>query len=188
MNPWAELEQTIKRIIPLLAGLGLRFHITGGLVSSFYGEPRYTQDVDIVIRLSGDREETRVLTEALAQSFLIDPEAIVRAVSRQDMFQALDAVNCVRIDLHVGEGITGELDRSVMKEFYPGVMAPIASKEDAILSKLIWIAKGSHKSRQDVVSMMRNPEPIDWDALRERAADLHVTALLDEMHRDAFGR
>jgi len=185
MNPWSELEQTLKRIISLLSDLGLRYHITGGLVSSFYGEPRYTQDVDIVIRLSGDREETRILIEALGRYFLIDAQAIVRAISRQDMFQALDVDNYVKVDLHVGEGIPGELDRSVKKEFYPGVTAPIVCKEDAILAKLLWIAKGSHKSRQDVVSMMRNPEPVDWEALRERAADLNVGDLLEEMIRSA---
>ena len=32
--------------------LGIDYHVTGGLASSFYGEPRLTQDVDFVVRLA----------------------------------------------------------------------------------------------------------------------------------------
>ena len=35
-----------------------------------------------------------------------------------------------------------------------GPVAPIVSKEDAIVSKLLWIQQGSHRSRHDVKEML----------------------------------
>ena len=44
------LRETIERITAILGELGLRFHFTGGVAASFYGDPRFTQDLDLVIR------------------------------------------------------------------------------------------------------------------------------------------
>jgi len=39
-----EIVSLLMRILDLLRRLGLRYHLTGGLVSSYYGDPRYTQE------------------------------------------------------------------------------------------------------------------------------------------------
>jgi hypothetical protein len=44
---------------------------------------------------------------------------------------------------HVGEDIAGELDRSRVARLFPGLDVRIVSKEDAILSKLLWAHSGS---------------------------------------------
>jgi hypothetical protein len=36
----------------------------------------------------------------------------------------------------------------------PGLTLPVASRPDLVLSKLIWISKGSHKSRRDLRQIM----------------------------------
>ena len=46
-------------------------------------------------------------------------------------------------------------------EIAPGLIAPVVSKEDAILSKLYWIGQGSERSRRDVTEMLRRDEDID---------------------------
>ena len=50
-------------------------------------------------------------------------------------------------------------------------MAPLVSKEDAILSKLLWIQKGSHKSRHDVIEMLKRDEDLDRNSLQEHVTD-----------------
>lgn len=42
-----ELKLTLIDVISSLNSVGTKFHLTGGLVSSFHGEPRFTQDIDI---------------------------------------------------------------------------------------------------------------------------------------------
>jgi hypothetical protein len=181
MDPWADLEITLRRVLEALAGLEIRFHCTGGLVAGSYGEPRFTQDVDIVMGLTGEAAQTRLLIEALGSHFLVDRDEVEKAIGRQDMFQALDLETFIKIDFHVGEAVPGELGRSVIRELFPGLSAPLVSREDAIISKLLWIKKGSVKSRRDVIMMLRRGEPLDREALERRARELDVIDLLFEI-------
>lgn len=185
MNDAEALETTLRRALEVLTGLGLRFHCTGGLVASLYGEPRFTQDVDIVISIDSQENRISSLIGALASKFLIDPDEIRRAITKDDMFQALDLNTFIKIDFHVGEAVPGELQRSIPREVFPGLTTKVVSVEDSILSKLLWIQKGSEKSRRDVVMMLRGPEAIDWTALSERAKALNIFNLLEALRLEA---
>ncbi len=46
------LRESMERITGILVELKISFHFTGGVAVFFYGEPRFTQDLDLVIRLS----------------------------------------------------------------------------------------------------------------------------------------
>ena len=83
------------------------------------------------------------------------------AIERNGLFQAIDELSMIKIDFHVGEKIPGELSAAIVREIIPGLMAPLVSKEDAILSKLLWIQTGSHKSRHDVIEMLKRDEDLD---------------------------
>lgn len=185
MNDAEALETTLRRALDALSGLGLQFHCTGGLVASLYGEPRFTQDIDIVINVADREECVTLLIGALASKFLIDPDATRRAIARDDMFQALDLDTYIKIDFHVGEAIPGELQRSIPREIFPGLTTNVVAVEDSILSKLLWIQKGSEKSRRDVVMILRGPEAIDWPALTERAKELKIDNLLEALRQES---
>jgi hypothetical protein len=177
-------SETIERLFAILIELGLRFHVTGGIASSFYGEPRFTQDLDLVIDLAVNRRETTELIARLSQSYLITKEVAMHAVKERRLFQVIDNLSMIRIDFHVGEKIPGELSRSTQQEMIPGVIGPLVSKEDAILSKLYWIQQGSHRSRRDVTEMLRRDEFLDRASLKQRAATLGLLDLLDEMENE----
>jgi hypothetical protein len=175
-----DIQETLERIMAILGELGLRYHVTGGVAASFYGDPRFTQDLDLVIQLSAHRPETRALLNRLSSGYLIHEQAAREAIQSNGLFQAIDEASLVKIDFHVGEKIPGELERSKRREVVPGVMAPLVSKEDAILSKLLWIRLGSNKARHDVTMMLKRPEELDRAVLHERAATLGLGDLLTE--------
>jgi Nucleotidyl transferase AbiEii toxin, Type IV TA system len=179
-----DFPETIERLLPLLIELGLRFHFTGGIAASYYGDPRFTQDLDLVIDLANDRPETNSLLNRLSSGYFIDLPAAKDAIARHGLFQAIDERSMVKIDFHVGEKISGELERGARREISPGLMAPLVSKEDAILSKLLWIQQGSHKSRHDVIEMLKRDEDLNRGRLRERATTLGLHDLLAELERD----
>ena len=121
-----DLRRTVERVASALATLGIRFHLTGGLASSFYGEPRTTRDADFVVSLSpGD---VRPLVDALSGGFLINEAAVREAVGQGGMFQALDQETTIKADFHVGELIPGELMRSEKRELFEGLAVPLVSK------------------------------------------------------------
>lgn len=49
MFPIEAFRGTVERFIEILRSLEIRHHLTGGVVSVIWGEPRLTQDIDIVI-------------------------------------------------------------------------------------------------------------------------------------------
>jgi hypothetical protein len=180
------IPETMQRISTILEDLGLRYHFTGGLASSYYGDPRLTQDVDLVIQLDVSQPATKALLSRLSSGYVIHEQAAIEAIRTNRIFQAIDEESLVKIDFHVGEKIPGELGRSARCEIVPGVTAPLVSMEDAILSKLLWIQLGSgHKSRHDVKLMLRRHEELDRAVLEERAATLGLLELLAEIEGDS---
>ena len=49
MFPLEAFENTLLKAARVLESLSTRFHLTGGITSVVYGEPRLTQDLDLVI-------------------------------------------------------------------------------------------------------------------------------------------
>lgn len=175
-----DLKITLADILTILLARQCKFHLTGGLASSFYGEPRFTQDIDIVIRVSIGASLNQLIQD-LSQKFIVDRAAIEDAVQHKSIFQALHEETMIKVDFHVGEAISGELDRSHSEEILAGVVVPLVSKEDAILSKLIWIKKGSNKSRHDVKAVLKRSGEIDFDYLNSKATELSVESILKEL-------
>jgi hypothetical protein len=178
------LPETMERISRILEELGLKYHYTGGVAVSYYGDPRFTQDLDLVIQLTIDQPETKLLLDRLSKGFIVHKQAVLDAIRARTLFQAIDEESLVKIDFHVGEKIPGELGRSTHREIFPSVSAPLVSQEDAILSKLLWIQLGSHKARQDVKVMLKRDEELDRAVLEERAAMLGLDKLLTEIEID----
>jgi hypothetical protein len=175
------LPETMARISRILMQLDLRYHFTGGIAATYYGDPRLTQDLDLVIDLDVDQPETRTLLGRLSQGYLIHEQAVRDAIEGHGLFQAIDEESLVKVDFHVGEKIPGELSRSRPVEAFPGVVVPLVAKEDAILSKLMWIRLGSHKARHDVKMMLKRAEEMDSTILHERAAALGLEDLLNQI-------
>jgi hypothetical protein len=90
------------------------------------------------------------------------------------MFQLLDTVESLKLDVGAREMIPGELDRPVWLEVFDGLALPVASRADATASKLVWVSKGSHKSRRDVRKICATASPGEIQWLRRLAAQLNL--------------
>lgn len=179
MHPAETFRDTLTKLIPILERLGVRFHLTGGVVTIAYGEPRMTQDIDIVVdpqRLSANLEE--FLSAVEAAGFLVDAGTTRRAVAGGGLFQLLDLAESLKVDLYPREMIPGELDRSVWEEVFAGLSLPIACRADAALSKLVWVSKGSHKSRGDLRQIMRKAGCDDREMVERWAQEHGLSPLL----------
>ncbi len=178
-----ELRRVVEAVVEALDQLEIEYHVTGGLASSFYGEPRFTQDVDFVVRLAPT--DVSRLSTALESEFLLDLERAQRATATRGMFQALHRDLLIKADFHVGEDVPGELARSRTVEIFEGLDVRLVSKEDAILSKLLWASQGSGKSRDDIVGMLLDPGcAVDEQLLYDLAGELGCVDLLEEIHSE----
>jgi hypothetical protein len=186
MFPVDVFQSTLSKLTKILRSHEIRFHLTGGLTGAAYGEPRMTQDIDVVI----DPTQAKAKLEALVESFevsdfMFSEESMRRAVATGDVFQLLDELETLKLDIYPREMIPGELDRSQQLEIFEGQFLPVVSRIDAAASKLVWISKGSHKSRRDLRAIFRNANEAEQDEIRKLVEQLKLTELLAEVLNEA---
>jgi hypothetical protein len=166
----------------VLNRVGVRFHLTGGVTAVAYGEPRMTQDLDLVIDSEAAlKNREALLRELTAAGFHVEEETARAALAARTMFQILDIDQALKLDLYPESSIPGELARSVMAEVLPGLTVPIAARSDAALSKLLWASRGSHKSRRDCREILRHASSEELAIVKGMAVERKLLALLERI-------
>ncbi|OGI46577.1 MAG: hypothetical protein A2637_05395 [Candidatus Muproteobacteria bacterium RIFCSPHIGHO2_01_FULL_65_16] len=157
---------------------GIEYMLTGSVAMNYYAEPRMTRDIDLVVALDPtDAPRLRALFEP---DYYVPPD-LEQAIRSRGMFNLVHIESVVKVDIIVRKDDAYrrvEFGRRRSVEL-PDFHAWIASKEDLILSKLIW-AKDSASELQlrDVRNLLASGA--DDEYLREWAARLGVAELLEK--------
>ncbi|MBK5224777.1 MAG: hypothetical protein JJE52_18265 [Acidimicrobiia bacterium] len=156
--------------------------VTGSVAATHHGEPRLTQDIDIVVDPTPEALE-QFLSLLDRERFYVDDAR--RALRDRSQFNVLDLSTGWKVDLIISKNrpfsIT-ELERRIPIDIL-GVRTFVASPEDVILSKLEWSKdSGSEVQLRDIETLMR----VQWDHLdrfhlRRWAAVLGVERRLEEI-------
>jgi hypothetical protein len=182
MFPLEDFAPSLRKLATIFERLKISYHLTGGIAAIAHGEPRLTQDLDAVADPVAIQQRKQDLMQALASSDFLFYEDSVRAAIRDGgMFQLLDKLESLKIDVYVREIIPGELSRSVSLELFGTQSYPIASRGDVALSKLVWISKGSHKSRADLRALYRGADEVTRARIAATAERMGHGALLAEV-------
>ncbi len=188
----ADAIKVALRVARALESVGIPYFLGGSLASSAQGEPRATNDVDMVIDASP--LQVAALAKALGPDFEVDVEALADAVRRRGSWNIYFLPFIVKVDLF--QRATGEFDQSEFERRRPfdvgeGQRLFIKSPEDSVLRKLLWYRQGgevaTHQWR-DVVEVLRvNATDLDRRYLEEWAARLGIESLLRRAVDDARG-
>lgn len=149
-------EATLRLAVETLNELGIAYMVTGSLASAFYGEPRSTQDLDIVV--PADEARLQDLAQRLRDAGLYcDDGAVSEAVSLRGMFNAVDPTSGWKIDFIVlKETAFGRaaFDGRTISEL-GGVPLHLIRAEDIVVAKLEWAKLGgSERQIRDVVGVL----------------------------------
>jgi hypothetical protein len=186
MFPIESFRKTLLKIVKILRQLEIPFHLTGGVTSVAYGEPRLTQDIDIVLQNEAtERQLNQLLSELEKSDFMFNSSAITSAVRDKKMFQLFDLAESLKLDMYPREMIPGELDRSESAEIFEQVSLPIVSRTDAAASKLVWISKGSQKSRRDFRQIVKNLDEENLLAVEQMAGSLGLAELMQTVIKES---
>jgi hypothetical protein len=181
-----DLDVTTKKIIDVLKQTDKPFAFTGGLAATTYGDPRTTNDVDLIIEINPwEMDFVDVLAGLLGDDFFFSIDGCREAIQEQTMFQAIFKETMFKVDFHLSDIVPGALERRCDKKIMTGRIVPMVAPEDSILSKLYWIKLGSGRSRKDVVAMLRVQENLDNDYLEATAEQIGVKPILDELRQIA---
>lgn len=174
----SELD-VLKDVCERLDRAGIAYMITGSVAMNYYAQPRMTRDIDIVVKLTS--EDGPRIQIAFKEDYYLPTDEIAEAVRLEHMFNIVHLDSVVKIDMIVCKSAKyrqTEFSRRQEIEL-PGFRAWIVSKEDLILSKLVW-ALDSHSELQlrDVRNLLATGT--DMEYLSKWAKMLEVETLLRE--------
>lgn len=153
------LARSLELLTSLFDRSGIPFMIAGSFASTYYGEPRSTQDVDIVIDPTRDALE-KWFDALPADRVYADRQSGREALAHRDMFNIIDLETGWKADLIVRKSRPFsqiEFTRRVRLEWM-GLSVLVATPEDVILSKLEWsrLSGGSERQLRDVAGMLES--------------------------------
>ncbi len=133
------------------------------------------QDIDFVVAPTVKQLDD--LLDGLAPDFVVDRDAAHEALARRAEFNAIHRVLIFKVDFWFSAGDafdTSRLARATPVEVIPGLLARVATPEDAIISKLLRLRQGAtERSEDDLRGVLR---------IRARALDLaYIDGMVDRL-------
>lgn len=187
LNPF----QLMQRVADFLETQHVPYRVVGSLASMAYGEPRFTNDVDILVALTLDK--ITVLCETFTPpDYYLSENAMREAISRQGQFNLIHIPSGLKVDFIIArsdEYTRVEINRGKRLSVPGEFDAWFAGPEDIILNKLIYYKEGlSEKHLRDIASMFRlKSGSLDIGYLEHWAEKLGVSTqwkLFQEFHRN----
>jgi hypothetical protein len=177
----------LRNTVNILEKLALPYCITGSFASNYYGYPRLTHDLDIIVVMN--ESDVDGIFKAFSKGGYVDREAIREALEQKDMFNVIYAEVGLKVDFWVCRESSfdlGMFERRKKVEMTEGMRAYIASPEDVILSKLLWAQKtDSEKQIGDAKGVYKvQEEHLDTDYLKSWAAKLNLSSALEQLKKD----
>lgn len=188
-----KVEDSTLAVVRALERMGIQHYVTGSLASSLHGDPRATNDADLVAVLSP--MHFKRLQKELGQRFYLDEEDFLHAVKESRSFNLVDEVELAKVDVFCvrPEGYQADaLSRAVSLELErddPFSSVKVASACDVLLSKLRWYRLGGEVSEQqwkDVLGVARaQAGRLELDYLRRWSKEMGTLDLLERVLSEA---
>lgn len=170
----------------VLEDLGIRHLVGGSLASSIHGEPRSTNDIDILADFRD--EHVAPFVEAVEEEYHVSGSAVREAISSAGSFNAIHTSGAVKVDVFIAGSDPFNRERLEQREHLQVAEAPaprvfVDTAEHSVLRKLEWYRRdGETSDRQwrDIVSILRiQGTRLDRTRLDMWAARLKVSDLLE---------
>lgn len=172
-----------------LTALGAQYMITGATAAIIYGQPRLTNDLDVVLSLS--ETDLPALRVTFPESeFYLPPESVIRAEqarAQRGHFNILHLNSGYKADIYLAGRDplhVWALPRRRQIRWTDDLTLPVAPPEYVILRKLEYFREGgSSKHPADIRAILRGGE-VDRATLAAWADRLGLSTLLDEVTKD----
>jgi hypothetical protein len=183
MGPYELLEQ----IVGILDRLQIPYLVTGSIAAMAYGEPRLTNDIDIVAAVEYSHIPG-LLNGFPAEQFYISEDAIREAIRYGRQFNIIHPESGLKIDIVIRANTPFNESRfSRIRRIKPGenFEANFAAPEDIIIMKMLYFKEGgSEKHLRDICGIMKISGPeISRSYIARWAQELHLTEIWESILR-----
>jgi hypothetical protein len=188
-----DITSFLKLILDTLKAAGVEYLIGGAIAEWAWGEPRATQDLDIVINLP-IKSVVKFSKELEKRNMLVPADIILDAMMEERADIPLNAIHMysgLKADLYLmREGDTlrqSAFQRRVLIDYgSPIGKVYVHSPEDLILYKLMYLGlSGQPKHARDIAAILRaRKNRLDFGYIEEWAARLGLGSLWKEILDD----
>ena len=167
----------LKCIVDALDRNRIPYMVVGSFASTFHGEPRTTQDLDLVIDPTLDSLQ-RLVSDLDPSEFYVDADTARDALNRRTMFNVIEMATAWKVDLVIRRARPFSIEELARRQRVTmlGVQVAAATAEDTIIAKLEW-AKAGNSDRQldDVAGILRvRGSDIDQAYIERWVSDLQL--------------
>jgi len=169
-----------------LDSLGLPWMLVGSYASGYYGEPRFTKDIDIVV---GYQEaDAERITAAFTEAYYVDAQMLREAIRHETLANIIHEETLFKIDICPAKKDAYSQQALARRQRIDlgGFSVWIATAEDVILSKLVWNRLSpSELQLQDAAEIIKIYENLDIHYLQQWAQQLGVAEDLEKLLKEA---
>ncbi len=183
-----EQSELLRYFTSVLEKLGLRYFVTGSVATIFFGEPRFTNDIDIVVDLSAS--QICSFCAAFPDSdFYLSEEAVRSAVAKKSgQFNVIHPASGLKVDVMIPREDAFNRSRFARVKHVrpaPDYDAVFASPEDVILKKLEYYREGrSEKHLRDIAGIFKvSGAKIDLAYIDEWSSRLDLSDLWEKVNK-----
>jgi hypothetical protein len=181
--------ELLRYLVDNLYSLRIDYMIVGSHASIYYGEPRFTQDVDIVVELAPS-ELPGLLARFPGTDFYVSEDAARDALAARGQFNIIHGASGVKIDVFIGKETEYDrlrFERRRRLPLVPGRDATFAAPEDVILYKLLYFRDGgSDRHLRDIAGILAvSGADLDIQYIADWARRLGVVDLWQEVRHRA---
>jgi hypothetical protein len=178
-------SELLTRLVQLLDSLQVGYLVTGSMASISYGEPRFTNDIDVVVELRAEHVD-RFCAAFPSPEYYVSADAAKDAVRNRRMFNVIHTSSGLKIDVIIPADTDFERSRRKRRRLVlvaPGLEFHFASPEDVILRKLeAYHEGGSEKHLRDIAGVLKiQGQAIDRTYIAEWAARLGVAQIWEQV-------
>lgn len=171
----------LRYVVGVLEESNITYMVVGSFSSSAYGEPRLTQDIDIVVQLP-KKQINRLCAAFPPDEFYMSPEAVCRAVRQGDQFNIIHPASGAKVDFIIARTDPWgceQLRRRRKVLLFPDLEGYVASPEDTIIGKMLYYQEGgSEKHLRDITGILKvSGDDIDRNYITQWACELGLAEI-----------
>ena len=182
-----EQHELLLLVVGCFEKLKIPYFVTGAIASIAYGEPRFTNDIDIVVDISSIHVDS-VKPYFPENEFYLDVDSMREAINRRTQFNIIHPESGLKVDVIITKRDDFDQSRFTrVKKLHVSETksAYFASPEDVIIKKLEYFKQGrSEKHLRDIASMLKiSSELIDRAYISSWAKRLTVSEIWEELQK-----
>jgi hypothetical protein len=171
--------EVLKDVVARLDRASIPYFLVGSLASMYYGRPRFTQDIDLVVQLHPQHVQDFEKLFPIEEYYCPPKEVIHDEVIRRGSFNLIHQDTGIKVDIVLykdTEYHQSELSRRKKVEIMPQFQVYIGAPENIILKKLDYYREGGMEKHLTDIREVLAGSKVDEEYLNRWIKELHLEA------------